>query len=260
MRLWISIGIFVAMSVLLVVTLVRWLSVDEVELETTEELQSELPDFASYTDTRQKKTDFFEFLLPKIRASNDEQTERRRFVASLDPMVLSTDQQAELYALAKRYRVSPTNLSAEQLIEELLIKVDVVPASLVLAQSANESAWGTSRFAIEGNNLFGIWCFSKGCGITPRSRSEGAIHEVEKFTSVQAGVDKYVSTINSHPAYTELRAIRSKMREKNLPLRGVDLARGLSNYSERGQAYIDEIQEMIEFNKLEAYNRHQSKK
>lgn len=254
MRFWISIAVFVAMGTLLVFVLTQQEDEEPVQPDPAESV-SEIPDFRNYTDTAKKKEDFFEFLLPKIRQANQRQLERREFLASLDPANLDNDEQARLYALAKRYRVSPTNMTPAQLIERLLTKVDVVPASLVLAQSANESAWGTSRFAREGNNLFGLWCFSKGCGITPRQRIDGAVHEVENFESVQAGVNKYIRTINSHPAYTELRAIRQDMRQQDTPLLGVELAKGLSSYSERGQAYIEEIQEMIEFNQLEGYNQ-----
>ena len=191
------------MGTLLVFVLTQQEDEEPVQPDPAESV-SEIPDFRNYTDTAKKKEDFFEFLLPKIRQANQRQLKRREFLASLDPANLANDEQARLYALAKRYRVSRTNMTPAQLIERLLTKVDVVPASLVLAQSANESAWGTSRFAREGNNLFGLWCFSKGCGITPRQRTDGAVHEVEKFESVQAGVNKYIRTINSHPAYTEL--------------------------------------------------------
>ena len=190
-----------------------------------------------------------------IRRANDKELERREFLMTIDPDNISIEEEAELYALAKRYRVKRQNLEVPELVERLETKVDQVPASLVLAQAANESAWGTSRFARQGNNLFGIWCFTPGCGIAPKRRDEGAIHEVEKFTSVQDSVNKYIRTINSHPAYVELREVRTELRSNDEPLEGIPLATGLSKYSERGDEYIHEIQAMIDFNSLEDFNR-----
>ena len=139
-------------------------------------------------------------------------------------------------------------------LDLLLNKVDVVPASLILAQSANESAWGTSRFATEANNFFGIWCFKKGCGLTPKYRDEGLVHEVARFDTVQDGVSHYVHTINTHPAYKHLRELRTEQRQVNNSLNGTKLAIGLTNYSIRRQAYVQEIQAMIRYNNLQQYN------
>lgn len=258
MRYWLSITVFITVSIVFATTLYVWRDSDDVE-PTPSEIVSEIPDFSTYVDVNEKKQEYFDFLLPKVRAANQLQLERREFLLSLSPDHLSNDEQANLYALAKRYRVKPADLSAAELIEALKTKVDVVPASLVLAQSANESAWGTSRFARQGNNLFGLWCFSEGCGLKPQQRNEGAIHEVERFETVQDGVNKYVRTLNSHPAYAKLREIRTGLRKQNTPLKGTTLAEGLGSYSERGQAYIDEIQEMIEYNELEGYNQAYAK-
>ena len=123
-----------------------------------------------------------------------------------------------------------------------------------LAQAANESAWGTSRFATKGNNLFGQWCFSKGCGLVPRGRVEGASHEVAKFSSPFRSVRAYIQNLNRHPTYQELRDIRQEDRRGKDPLSGVDMAAGLLGYSERGQEYVDEIRAMIHYNNLTFYD------
>ncbi len=214
-----------------------------------------LPDFTDYQDVKHKKREFFKFLLPMIRSANEKEAERRQFIADLDANNLTRSDIARLHKMAQRYRIKHEEMSGEELLARLRTKVDVVPASLVLAQAANESGWGTSRFARQGNNLFGIWCFTEGCGLAPRQRSEGARHEVEKFPSVQAAVDKYIRTINSHPAYADLREVRKNLREKEKPLRGTVLATGLVRYSERGEEYINEIQSMIEYNSLEDFNK-----
>jgi Bax protein len=213
-----------------------------------------LPNFADYKDVKAKKRDFFNYLLPRIRKANDVELERRDFLLTLDPEELSKRDKEQLTNLAKRYRVT-TEMNYAELIDALLIKVDAVPAALILAQGANESGWGTSRFARTGYNFFGIWCFSKGCGMTPKDRNDGAVHEVQKFESTQASVNKYVLTLNSHPAYAKLRDVRAKQRRDDEALLGHELAVGLEKYSERGEEYVEEIQSMITFNKLEEFNR-----
>jgi Bax protein len=214
-----------------------------------------LPDFASYTDVKTKKQEFFKFLLPRIRAANNAELKRRDYLLALDPETLNETDQASLATMATRYRIKTPDISDSELINQLLVRVDSVPAALILAQGANESAWGTSRFAKQGLNFFGIWCFSKGCGMTPSARNDGASHEVQKFESLQAGVNKYVITLNSHPAYQKLRQVRAAQRENEEPLLGAELAVGLEKYSERGTEYVEEIQSMISYNKLEAFNR-----
>ncbi len=137
---------------------------------------------------------------------------------------------------------------------ELLTRVDVLPPSLVLAQSANESAWGTSRFAREGNNFFGQWCFTRGCGMVPRARGEGAVHEVEAFPDAVVSVRSYLRNLNSHGMYQQLRDLRAGQRQKQEPVTGVLLAGGLKGYSSRGDEYIKELVAMINFNRLEQYD------
>lgn len=214
-----------------------------------------LPDFASYKDVKTKKREFFNFLLPRIRMANDAELERRGYLLALDPAALGETDQARLATMAVRYRIKTPDISEPELIDQLLVRVDSVPASLILAQGANESGWGTSRFAKQGLNFFGIWCFSRGCGMTPSARNDGASHEVQKFKSTQASVNKYVITLNSHPAYKKLRQVRATQRANDAAQLGAELAVGLEKYSERGTEYVKEIQSMISYNKLEAFNR-----
>ena len=119
-----------------------------------------------------------------------------------------------------------------------------------LTQAAMESAWGTSRFAREGNNLFGQWCYQPGCGIVPKRRREGQVHEVASFDVVDAAVASYLRNINSHRAYADLRAARADLRAANQPVTGNAMANHLLRYSERGLDYVEEIQSMIRVNKL----------
>ncbi|MCB1692275.1 MAG: glucosaminidase domain-containing protein, partial [Pseudomonadales bacterium] len=146
-------------------------------------VQDEAPDFTAFTDVKEKKKAFFEYMLPMVRNANAEvRYDRERLLAIRAKMAagqnLSAGETSRLMRLSERYRLdiqSPPTLTD---VDHLLQRVDVVPASLILAQSANESAWGTSRFARRGNNYFGIWCFEPGCGFTPRERGDGLTHEV----------------------------------------------------------------------------------
>jgi Bax protein len=217
------------------------------------------PDFKSYRDVVKKKHDFFSYMLPQIQQANrNTMSERNQILSIQNSIVLDGAEREIIKRLAKKYRVSITlkkdNQIADTDIEKLLAKIDILPPSLILAQSANESAWGTSRFATQANNFFGIWCFTEGCGLKPKLRDEGLHHEVAYFDSVQEGVNYYVKTINSHPAYKDLRAMRLQKRQGNVPVAGYDLAEGLINYSERGVEYIKEIQAMIGYNKLQRFD------
>jgi Bax protein len=167
--------------------------------------------------------------------------------------VLDSQQTKNLAALLKTYRVD-NKLSTEQQIQALSVKINTIPAALVLAQAANESAWGTSRFAREGNNFFGQWCFSKGCGIVPNSRNSGANHEVASFESPFGSVKSYIRNLNSHPTYELLRTLRQQAIDNGQVVSGEVLAQGLIGYSERGEEYVKEIQSMIRYNKLSRFD------
>ena len=216
-----------------------------------------LPDFAAIADVRAKKQAFFDFMLPKVRASNQQIRELRLEIIRIrdrlrvNGELQDTDQQ-RLAELARRYRVRGAVGPAETL-DSLLVKVDVVPESLVLAQAANESGWGTSRFARKANNMFGVWCFKPGCGLEPLSRDEGLSHEVARYNSVQDSVNAYIHTINTNPAYVMLRRIRADHRADELYPSGLAMAEGLEKYSARGLDYVREIQAMIRVNNLQQY-------
>jgi Bax protein len=117
-------------------------------------------------------------------------------------------------------------------------------------QAANESAWGRSRFARQGNNYFGQWCYRKGCGIVPARRVPGATHEVRRFASVAESVRAYMNNINRSSAYADFRNIRRSLRVQSKPLDAERLAYGLKSYSERGMAYVHVIRSMIRSNRV----------
>ena len=156
---------------------------------------------------------------------------------------------SQLDELATKYRLKkPTT------IEDLLTVIDILPPSLVLAQAANESNWGRSRFAEDFNNYFGIWCFVQGCGTVPKQRDANANHEVANFNSLKACIDYYVLTINRNYAYQDLRLIRKAHRDELKPRTGIALAEGLGNYAYPGDEYISSIQSVIRYNQLERYD------
>jgi Bax protein len=137
---------------------------------------------------------------------------------------------------------------------KLLLRVDEVPASLALAQAAMESAWGTSRFAVQANNLFGQWCYQEGCGLVPLRRNPGSKHEVAKFESVSDAIRSYLRNINTHRAYSGLREHRSGLLNQGNRVSGHLLAGNLIEYSELREAYVHEIQAIIRINKLDQYD------
>jgi Bax protein len=124
---------------------------------------------------------------------------------------------------------------------------------MALAQAAKESGWGTSRFAANGNNFFGQWCFKQGCGLIPKARKASSSHEVAVFNSAKESVQAYMHNINTHQAYSELRSIRAKLHKTGKPFSGLDLIQGLNAYSERGIIYVKELSSLIKFNQLENF-------
>lgn len=201
------------------------------------------PDFKAIPAGRERKAAFFAYLTPFIEAENQK-------IASLRSKIAKGNMKpAELEQLAKRYRIKTTDTKAIE--QQLLKKADVIPPSLVLTQAAIESAWGTSRFAVKGNNYFGQWCFKKGCGLVPNQRIEGKNHEVRVFKSPQDSVSAYVLNLNSHPAYKELRQARAQLAQQGAAPSGCYLATGLESYSEKGMAYVNTLKKMIRSNRLE---------
>jgi Bax protein len=218
---------------------------------------SALPDFSAIADVRVKKQTFLDYMLPKVRKANDKIRENRRLLLIIHDDLKTGDSLKEsdikfVSALKSRYKINHQS-TLRSSIDDLLIRMDVVPESLVLAQAANESGWGTSRFARDANNLFGVWCFREGCGLTPKNREEGLNHEVAKYETVQEGIVAYIHTINTNPAYIHLRDIRATNRSQALRFSGLDLAEGLLKYSSRGIDYVRDIQHLIRVNELQKY-------
>jgi len=208
------------------------------------------PDFAAFKDVKAKKKAFFGFMRPFVDIENAailKDRERLLMLRKASAESLGAKDRQWIEATADRYGLG-SPLSKPKAWDKLLARVDIVPYPLVLAQSANESAWGTSRFARKGHNFFGQWCFSKGCGIVPSRRDAGSKHEVAVFKSAQHSVRAYLKNINTGRVYAGLRKIRAEQRAKGEALAASALAGGLTKYSERGAAYVKEIRSMIRTN------------
>ena len=217
---------------------------------------SVVPDFAAVVEIDLRKRQFFEFLKDYIYAANAEVLKTRQQLKGYDEIAasgspFSPTERSWVLTLADEYDLDTTELSEREITAQLMIRVDEVPVAMALAQAANESAWGTSRFAIEGNNIFGQWCFESGCGLVPLQRKGNASYEVRKFDSIGASVAAYIKNINSQYSYEGLRVLRARMRSRNEPLNAFDLAAGLAAYSERGEDYVDEVQNLIIQNELD---------
>ena len=218
------------------------------------------PDFASISNTEAKKQQFFDFLQDYVRYENGLVSGLRLQLLSYAEIVdagtpLSVYERDWVVDLAVAYNLDVDATSVQSLMSELLLMVDVIPASLVLAQAANESAWGTSRFALEGNNIFGQWCYVEGCGIIPNGRVEGATHEVKSFDTIEDAIEGYFLNINTHRLYVGFRQERARLRQLGQRLDPILLVQGLARYSQRGENYIDEVQTMIQQNDLRQRDR-----
>ncbi|WP_416308502.1 glucosaminidase domain-containing protein [Neptunicella sp. SCSIO 80796] len=212
-----------------------------------------VPDFAKIRSVKKKKQAFFSYLRPELEKQNRVIKQERRFLLELRQKVQqgkppSANEQQRLTTLAVQYQMNgaPEN---EVQWNTLLRRVDTIPVELTLVQAANESAWGTSRFAKHGYNFFGLWCYRKGCGFVPKQRDEEAAHEVAKFRDLSHAVRTYLLNLNSYYAYSDLRMIRADLRQKEQSLTPEAIAQGLINYSTRREEYVDELVAMIRHNR-----------
>lgn len=231
------------------------ISLQGLHIAPLESSKDPVPKFAAYKDIIEKKRAFFAYLLPEIRRQNSIVEKEREMVFALqqvysDKKQLDEHEAAVLTMLKQKYKLKATKGSSiKSALAQLIIRVDVIPEELILVQAANESGWGTSRFAVEGYNFFGLWCFKPGCGFVPRQRSDDAKHEVAKFRDLSHSVMTYIRNLNRLYAYQGLRQIRLQLRKDNKPITAKALSKGLMSYSERGQEYIDELLSMLRVNK-----------
>ena len=193
---------------------------------------------------------FIRVVLPLILEANRAiSADRRRLLAltDRDGAVQAADQ-AWLAGLAARYWVDDRDM------ERLLRRVDTVPPSLALAQAAIESGWGASRFALQGNALFGQWTWKAGEGMTPTRRADGAFHAVKAFPRLGDSIGAYMLNLNRADAYRGFRARRAELRRRSAAPAGGILAETLERYSTERQRYVLKLAAIIRQNRLEDFD------
>lgn len=206
----------------------------------------------------EKKRIFFRILAPIVLRINEliavDRTRAKEIMEKrLAGEGVSFEDQTWLTETAVRYRVikSPADRFDSDLFPELLLRIDVVPPSLSLAQAAIESGWGTSRFASEGSSLFGQWSWGKGMKPAEQRTESHGDHRMAAFGSTGEAAYAYALNLNTGDAYRDFRLKRSELRRQNLRISGNVLAETLIHYSERGQAYVDDVKTLIRQNQLD---------
>lgn len=205
------------------------------------------PDFQAIASVKKRKQVFFDWLSPIVNAENARVLAQRKQLLSWNVKKMTAKQRAAFTQLKQQYAVDERDDT--KAIDELSLRVDAMPASLALVQAANESAWGTSRFARKGNNLFGQWCYQKGCGMVPQRRDKGAVHEVAVFDDAADAVRAYLFNLNTSKAYQKMRKIRRGLKRMGKEPIAEVLVVGMEAYSERGEHYIRDLRHMLESNR-----------
>ena len=207
-------------------------------------------DFKTLAEVGKLKQTFFQMVLPLALKVNEEILADRHQLLLLQKKILagralSDEQQEWLGELAARYDTSPGDMP------ELMRRVDAISPALALAQSAEESGWGRSRFALKGNALFGQKIWGKGLGILPQQRHDGSRYRVRTFSSLLDSVRSYAQNLNGHPAYDDFRVRRAEMRTRDAALDPYGLIETLTAYSERREYYVQTIQKILHIDNLE---------
>ena len=198
--------------------------------------------------TKERKEFFIQIILPLILEENNNiKLDRKRLFSIINKSKNSKLEKKWLEKKYKQYGVVSKDLSI------LKIRMDEVPVSLALAQAAKETGWGTSRFAQEGNALFGQWTWS-GEGLKPKEADENKGHKVMKFNVLQASVRAYQRNLNTHKSYKSFRLARAELRDRGKPLDSIILSKFLDNYAETGEKYVEVLQKIIKQNNLKDFD------
>jgi Bax protein len=201
-------------------------------------------DLDELQSTKLKKETFIKIVLPLIVAENERIIADREKLIILSGKKFTTDLEKQwIRQKLLEYKVKKGDL------KELLIRMDIIPTSIALAQAAKESGWGTSRFALEGNAIFGQWTWS-GKGIAPLERESNKSHKILKFPILRASVKAYQNNLNTHKSYLKFRSKRSGLREKNKEIKGLELTETLNNYAQTGLEYTKILNQIIRQNRL----------
>jgi len=206
-------------------------------------------DLNTLGDTKQKREIFIKIVLPLILAENNKIAEdRKKLFKILRKNFNTAGERVWLKRRFREYKIEDSDLA------KLKMRMDTIPVSIAIAQAANESGWGTSRFALEGNALFGQWTWSKK-GISPKNKDPDEGHKILQFQILKASVRAYKNNLNTHRAYTEFREARAKLREKNERINALELTKYLKNYASIGEKYVAILENIIEKNSLTDFDK-----
>ena len=206
-------------------------------------------DLKTLGDTKKKRELFIKIILPLILSENNKIIEdRKRLFKVLAKNFNTAGERVWLKRRFKEYKIDDGDLS------KLKMRMDIIPVSVALAQAANESGWGTSRFALEGNALFGQWTWSKK-GISPKNKDPNKSHKILQFQVLKASVRAYKNNLNTHNAYKEFREARAQLRQRNEKILGLKLTKYLKNYASIGDKYVEILEDIITMNSLEDFDK-----
>ena len=206
-------------------------------------------DLKTLGDTKTKRELFIKIVLPLILYENEKIIDdRKRLFKILGKNFNSPGEKVWLNRRFKEYKIEDKDLA------ELKMRMDIIPVSIALAQAANESGWGTSRFALEGNALFGQWTWSKK-GISPKNKDPNQSHKILQFQILKASVRAYKNNLNTHNAYKEFREVRAKLRQSGTNITGLALIKYLKNYAAIGEKYTEIIEGIINYNSLTDFDK-----
>ena len=220
---------------------------------------SELPDdFSEIQDVPTKKKLFYLVTLPLIYNSNTSIMQERRMVINIEKKFarkeLNKNETEEIIRLSKKYKLDYSEINTK-LFRKLKQRINIIPVSLALGQAIIESGWGQSRFATEGNALYGQWTTSEDKGIIPQDRDEDKTHAVLKFKNLSESVEAYMFNINTHQAYYNFRVIR-RIDERIKYTDPISMkVKYLAAYAEIGDKYVDKLELIIASNNLQEFDR-----
>ena len=208
-----------------------------------------LPNEIKKIENSKKRKEFFiQIVLPLIlKENNNIRLDRKRLFSIINKSNNTNLEKKWLEKKYKQYGIPSKDLSV------LKIRMDEVPVSLALAQAAKETGWGTSRFAQEGNALFGQWTWS-GEGLKPKDSDKNEGHKVMKFNVLQASVRAYQRNLNTHSSYKAFRKARAKLRDEGKSLDSLILSKFLDEYAQTGEKYVEVLQQIIKQNNLKDFD------
>ena len=200
-------------------------------------------------DTKKKRELFIKIVLPLILSENEKiQDDRKKLFKILSKNFNTAGERVWLKRRFKEYKIEDRDLA------KLKMRMDIIPVSIALAQAANESGWGTSRFALEGNALFGQWTWSKK-GISPKSKDPDQSHKILQFQILKASVRAYKNNLNTHNAYQEFREVRAKLRQSGTKITGLALIPYIKSYAAIGEKYVVILEDIIVNNSLTDFDK-----